>query len=58
MERLIDVTASITYDSNAAITNSGTVNAFHDVNDTALVPVQAEPQLPPATKRIELEVRI
>lgn len=33
----------------------GTVDAYHDVNDTALVPIEIIPQ-PAATKTIELEV--
>lgn len=31
------------------------MEAYHDVNDTALVPSQVIPQLPPATQRIELD---
>lgn len=32
------------------------MDAFHDVPDITLVPVQAEAQLPPSTKMLDLEV--
>jgi iron transport multicopper oxidase len=36
---MIDITASITYNISAPLINNGTVNNFHYVNDTALVPI-------------------
>jgi len=39
-----NITSSITYNTNAPLTNNGTVEEYHDVNDTALVPVIAVPQ--------------
>ncbi|EPQ53867.1 ferroxidase [Gloeophyllum trabeum ATCC 11539] len=55
-----NVTSSISYTtppaSLAEITQLDPVDEYVDVNDTALVPVQAVPQLPPAAKTIELEV--
>nr|BAU94255.1 laccase [Pholiota microspora] len=50
-----NVTSSITYDASAPLTDLGFVDAYHDVEDTALVPVEVVAQ-PPATKTIELEV--
>jgi iron transport multicopper oxidase len=50
-----DLTSSITYNSSASLTNLGSVDTYHDVNDTALVPVVVEPMLP-ADQTIELEV--
>ncbi|KAH9958044.1 ferroxidase [Russula dissimulans] len=50
-----NITASITYSSSAPLTNSGYVDAYHDVNDTALVPVAVEPMLP-VNQILELEV--
>ncbi|KAF9003375.1 Fet3 protein [Cyathus striatus] len=51
-----NITSSITYDSSASITDNGTVDAYHDVDDVSLVPIEVIPQYPPATKTIELEV--
>ncbi|GLB39058.1 putative ferroxidase [Lyophyllum shimeji] len=51
-----NVTSSITYSPSAPLNDLGFVDAYHDVNDTALVPAEKIPQLPPPTKTIELEV--
>ncbi|KAH9958043.1 multicopper oxidase-domain-containing protein [Russula dissimulans] len=50
-----NITASITYKPYAPIIDLGFVDAYHDVNDTALVPIVADPMLP-KTQTIELEV--
>jgi iron transport multicopper oxidase len=50
-----NLTSSITYNSSAPLTNLGSVDTYHDVNDTALVPVVVEPMLP-VDRTIELEV--
>ncbi|KAI9062216.1 multicopper oxidase [Trametes sanguinea] len=50
-----NITSSITYDSSASLTDLGTVDAYHDVDDLALVPIEAE-ELPLATRTISLEV--
>lgn len=50
-----DVTSSITYSASASLTDSGFIDAYADVNDTALVPIVAE-AAPASTKTIELEV--
>ena len=50
-----DITSSITYNSSAPLTDLGTVDTYHDVNDTALIPVVVEPMLP-VDRTIELEV--
>jgi iron transport multicopper oxidase len=42
----LDISASITYNSSAPITDLGFVDDYHLVNDTALVPVVVEPMLP------------
>ena len=52
---ILDLTSSITYNSSAPLTNSGSVETYHDVNDTVLVPVVVEPMLP-VDRTIELEV--
>lgn len=36
---MIDITSSVTYNTSAPLTNNGTVDEYHDVNDTALVPI-------------------
>jgi hypothetical protein len=36
---MIDITSSVTYNTSAPWTNNGTVDGYHDVNDTALVPI-------------------
>jgi iron transport multicopper oxidase len=43
---MIDITSSITYNAStsARLTNNGTVDEYHDMNDTALVPVVVVPQ--------------
>ena len=41
---MIDITSSVTYNTSAPLTNNGTVDEYHDVNDTALVPVVVIPQ--------------
>jgi iron transport multicopper oxidase len=46
---LIDITSSITYNTSAPLTNNGTVEEYHYVNDTALVPIIVIPQ-PVASK--------
>ncbi|KAI0252945.1 ferroxidase [Lactifluus subvellereus] len=50
-----NVTSSITYNSSASVTDLGFVDAYHNFNDTTLVPVVVEPMLP-ADRTIELEV--
>ena len=45
----IDITSSITYNTSAPLTNNGTVDELHYVNDTALVPVIAIP--PPVASK-------
>ncbi|KAI8986650.1 Fet3 protein [Trametes punicea] len=50
-----NITSSITYDPSAPLTDLGTVDAYHDVDDLALVPIQVEP-LPLAQRTIELLV--
>ncbi|KAI0287698.1 Cupredoxin [Russula brevipes] len=50
-----NITASITYNSSAPVTDLGVVGTYHDVNDTALVPVVVQPMLP-VDRTIELEV--
>lgn len=49
------MTSSITYSASAELTDLGFVDEYHDVNDTALVPVEPIAQQP-ATRVIELEV--
>ncbi|TFK49373.1 Fet3 protein [Heliocybe sulcata] len=55
-----NVTSSISYttppSSLSQITQLDPADEYIDVDDTALVPVQAVPQLPPADRTIELEV--
>jgi iron transport multicopper oxidase len=46
---MIDITSSVTYNTSAPLRNNGTVNEYHYVNDTALVPIMAVPQ-PKASK--------
>ena len=43
---MIDITSSVTYNTSpsAQLTNNGTIDEYHDVNDTALVPVVVVPQ--------------
>jgi iron transport multicopper oxidase len=53
-----NITSSVTYKTGAPVTDLGFIDLYHDVNDTALVPTEVIPQLPPATKTIELEVRL
>ena len=52
---MIDITSSITYNTStsAPLTNNGTVDEYHDVNDIALVPVAVIPQ-PAATQSFVL----
>ena len=52
---LLDITSSITYSSSASITDNGFVDAYHDVPDLDLVPLDVEPMLP-STRTITLEV--
>lgn len=35
---MIDIISSITYNTSAPLTNDSTIDEYHDVNDTALVP--------------------
>lgn len=53
---LADITSSITYNTSAPLQPAGTIDAYHDVDDVSLVPIPAEPQLPPATHTIPLLV--
>lgn len=52
---LLDITSSITYNPSSPLVTDGTVDAYHDVDDVALVPIEVIAQ-PPATMTIELEV--
>jgi iron transport multicopper oxidase len=52
---ILDITASITYNSSGPLTSPSLVDAYHDMNDTSLVPVVVEPMLP-VGQTIELEV--
>jgi iron transport multicopper oxidase len=52
----LDVTSSITYSPSAPLDTSGTVDEYTDTVDFDLVPIPAEPQLPPATHTIPLLV--
>lgn len=45
----------MTYNSSAPLRDLGNISTYHDVNDTALVPIPAIAQ-PVATKNISLEV--
>ena len=49
------MTSSITYSPSAPLTDLGFVDAYHDVDDLALVPLDVVP-LEPADRTIELEV--
>ncbi|KAF8816070.1 ferroxidase [Phlegmacium glaucopus] len=49
-----NITSSITYDTTAKLSDPGSVDEYHDVNDTSLVPVIAIPQ-PVATKSVQLD---
>ncbi|KAF8521711.1 laccase [Hysterangium stoloniferum] len=51
-----NATSSITYDSNAPLTPGSEVDAYFDVDDTVLVPVVVEAELPPPDHVIELNV--
>lgn len=55
LSHALDITSSITYDSSASVTDLGFVDAYHDVDDLSLVPVEVIP-LEPADRTIELEV--
>jgi iron transport multicopper oxidase len=50
-----DITASITYNSSATLTNPSFVDNYHPVNDSALVPVAIEPMLS-VDRTIELDI--
>jgi iron transport multicopper oxidase len=52
---ILDITASITYNSSGPLTSPSLVDAYHDMNDTSLVPVVVDPMLP-VDRTIELEV--
>lgn len=49
------MTSSITYDASAQLTEPSTLDAYHDVPDIELVPLDVEPMLP-STQTITLEV--
>ena len=51
----IDITSSITYNTNpnTPLTNNGTINSYHDINDTSLIPLIPIPQ-PVSTKSYTL----
>lgn len=51
-----DITSSITYAPGAPLTTLDPVPAYADTNDTALVPIPAVPQLPPAARTVQLLV--
>jgi len=53
-----NATASITYSTSTNLTDLSPAgfDFYHDTNDTALVPVAPEAQLPPSTRTVELEV--
>lgn len=51
----VDVTSSITYDASSPLTNPGTVDAYVDIEDLNLVPVDVQP-MPAADRTISLEV--
>lgn len=51
-----DVTSSITYSSSATTTDSGFVDSYAMLNDTALVPSEVVPMYPPADVTIPLLV--
>jgi len=53
-----NVTSSITYSPSAPLTDLGFVplDFYKEMPDTTLVPIPVEPQLPPATKTLTLEV--
>ena len=50
-----NITSSVTYDPSKPVTDLGTIDLYHDIDDMALVPLDVEPLLP-ATKSISLEV--
>ncbi|KAL0958079.1 hypothetical protein HGRIS_000255 [Hohenbuehelia grisea] len=50
-----NVTASITYNASAPLTDLGFVDEYHDVDDISMVPIEVVAQ-PAATRTIELEV--
>jgi iron transport multicopper oxidase len=50
---MIDITSSVTYNASAPLTNNGTVNEYHYVNDIELVPIVVVPQ-PKASRSILL----
>ncbi|GJE86451.1 multicopper oxidase FET3 [Phanerochaete sordida] len=50
-----NITSSVTYDASKPITDLGTIDEYHDIDDMALVPLDVEPMLP-STRTIPLEV--
>ncbi|THH20380.1 hypothetical protein EW146_g992 [Bondarzewia mesenterica] len=52
-----NATASITYSSDASLTDPGTVDAYADVPDLNLVPVIIEAMYPPVDSTYDLEVQ-
>ena len=49
-----DLTSSVTYNTSAPLASPGEVDAYYDVNDTALVPIIIIPQ-PAATQSYQLD---
>lgn len=56
----LDITSSITYSSSFQLTDLGPVDAdaYDVVDDVNMVPIEVIPQLPAATKRLELEFEL
>lgn len=50
-----NITSSVTYDPSKPVTDLGTIDTYHDIDDMALVPLDVEPMLP-STRTIPLEV--
>jgi iron transport multicopper oxidase len=55
----IDATASITYSSSSNLIDLSPVPSdfYQDTDDTSLVPIIPQAQLPPATRTIELDAQ-
>ena len=53
---MTDATGNIIYDSSFGFAAPSTAPTYAPLNDTALVPIPALAQLPPATRTISLEV--
>lgn len=50
-----NITASITYNTSAPLSQPSPISQYNDINDTTLTPFYQIPQLPPSTQTIELE---